>query len=62
MAHAGIWLLGAAGFIGPLVLARTSPHAELLRDFALTWFILFGAVNAIFVMRVFPAKRDRPDR
>lgn len=46
-----IWLLGAAGFLTPLVLARTSPHADLLRAFALGCFILFGLINALLVFR-----------
>ena len=57
--HAGIWLLGAAGFLVPLVLSRTSPRADLLRAFALGWFILFGVINGLFVLRARPRPRGR---
>ena len=57
--HAAIWLAGLAGFLIPLVLARTSAHATLLRAFALGWFILFGVINGVFVMRAFPRRRFR---
>ena len=57
--HASIWLLGVAGFLIPLVLARTSPHADLLRAVALGWFILFGVINGLFVFRAFPRRRFR---
>jgi hypothetical protein len=57
--HAAIWLAGAAGFLVPLILARTSPHADLLRAFALGWFILFGVINGVFVLRTAPRRRFR---
>jgi hypothetical protein len=49
--RAAVWILGVAGFLGPLVLARNSAHADLLRAIALGWFIAFGVVNAVLVLR-----------
>jgi hypothetical protein len=57
LAHAAIWLLGIAGFLGPMVLARTSAHADLLRAVALVWFIVFGVINGLFVLRALPRRR-----
>ena len=57
LAHAAIWLAGVAGFIGPLLMARTSPHADLLRAVAMTWFIVFGVLNAVFVVLAFPRRQ-----
>lgn len=62
LAHAAIWLLGVAGFLLPMVAARTSPHADLLRAGALIWFIVFGAINGLFVCRALPRNRFRRDR
>jgi hypothetical protein len=59
LAQAAIWLLGMAGFLGPMVLARTSPHADLLRALALGWFILFGLINGLFVARAAPRRQFR---
>lgn len=59
LSQAAIWLLGAAGFLIPLILARTSAHADLLRAFALGWFILFGVINGVFVARTVPRRRFR---
>src|ERR1700761_9419486 len=61
LVHAGIWLLGLAGFLIPLILARTSPHADLLRGLALGWFLLFGAINGVFVLRTRPRPRGKGD-
>ena len=58
LAHAAIWLLGVAGFLGPMILARHSPHADLLRAGALAWFIVFGLINGLFVFRALPRRRS----
>jgi hypothetical protein len=57
LAHAAIWLLGMAGFLGPMILARHSPHADLLRAAGLAWFIAFGFINGLFVLRALPRRR-----
>ncbi len=46
-----VWLLGALGFFGPLILARHSAHADVLRAIALGWFIGFGVLNAYLILR-----------
>ena len=46
-----VWSIGVAGFLVPLILARSSPHAGLLRAFALAWFVALGVVNAVIVLR-----------
>ncbi|MGZ3345731.1 MAG: hypothetical protein ACXU82_13925 [Caulobacteraceae bacterium] len=58
--HAMIWLAGAGGFLIPLLMARTSPHADLLWTIALVWLIAFGVLNAVFVVRAFRHAPDRP--
>jgi hypothetical protein len=58
---AAVWLLGLAGFLGPMLVARTSPHADLLRAAALAWFILFGLLNGLFAFRALPRRRFRRD-
>ena len=55
--HVLIWFAGLAGFLGPMVYARTHPHADLVRTAALIWFFIFGLLNAVFVLRAFPARR-----
>jgi len=62
LVQAGIWLLGVAGFLAPMIMARTSAHADLLRAGALGWFILFGIINGVFVFRAFPRRRLPHDR
>ena len=57
LVHAAIWLLGLAGFLGPMMLARNSPHADLLRAAGLAWFIVFGFLNGLFVVRALPRRR-----
>jgi hypothetical protein len=59
---AAVWLLGVAGFLGPMLMAPTSPHADLLRTGALTWFIVFGLINGLFAFHVVPRRRFRRDR
>ncbi len=46
-----VWAIGVASFLVPLILARTSPHADLLRAFALAWFVALGVLNAVIVLR-----------
>ena len=58
---AAVWLLGLAGFLGPMLLARTSPHADLLRAGALAWFMVFGLINGLFAFRALPRRRARRD-
>jgi hypothetical protein len=62
LALAAVWLLGLAGFLGPMLLAQNSPHADLLRAGALAWFILFGLINGLFAFRVLPRPRGRRNR
>jgi len=58
---AAVWLLGLAGFLGPMLLARTSPHADLLRAAGLAWFIVFGLINGLFAFRALPRRRFHRD-
>lgn len=60
-----IWLLGMAGFLIPLMMSRTSRHPDVLRAGALIWFLIFGVLNAICVVRGSPRRRSfrrDPDR
>jgi hypothetical protein len=57
LAPAAIWLLGLAGFLVPMLLARSSPHANLLKAGALAWFLVFGLVNGLVAFRVLPRRR-----
>jgi hypothetical protein len=59
---AAVWLLGLAGFLGPMLLAKNSPHADILRAGALAWFLIFGLVNGLFAFRVLPRRRFRRNR
>jgi hypothetical protein len=36
--------------------ARAHPHGELRRNAAMIWFFIFGLLNAVFVLRAFPAR------
>jgi peptidoglycan/LPS O-acetylase OafA/YrhL len=59
---AAIWLLGLAGFLVPMLLARTGPHADLLRAGTMTWFLVFGLINGLVAFRAFPRRRIRRTR
>jgi hypothetical protein len=62
LAPAAIWLLGLAGFLGPMLIARHSPHADLLKAGALAWFLVFGLINSLFAFRVLPRRRFHRNR
>jgi hypothetical protein len=59
---AAVWLLGLAGFLVPMLMARNGPHADLLKSAALAWFIVFGLINGLFAFRVLPRRRFHRDR
>ncbi len=60
---AAAWLLGLAGFLGPMLVARSNPpHADLLRAVALAWFLVFGLINGAVAFRALPRRRFRRDR
>jgi hypothetical protein len=62
MVLAAVWLLGLAGFLGPMLLARNSAHADLLRAGALAWFLVFGLLNGLSAFRLVPRRRFRRTR
>ncbi len=46
-----VWAFGAAGYLGLLLASHGSRHADDLRGFAIVWLIVFGALNAFFILR-----------
>jgi hypothetical protein len=45
------WVVGGAGYIGLLVASHGSSHADDLRGLAVAWLLVFGAVNAYFILK-----------
>lgn len=52
-----VWLLGLAGFLIPLMLSPSSRHPNALRAGALIWFVIFGFLNGLSVVRDAPRPR-----
>jgi len=45
-----VWVLGLGGYIGLLLAAHGSRHADDLRGLAIVWLIVFGGLNAHLIL------------
>jgi hypothetical protein len=45
------WLVGGVGYLGLLVASHGSLHADDLRGLAVAWLLVFGALNAYFILK-----------